>query len=68
MGALEKHYTVEEIAEAWSVSPATVRRIFRDEPGVVVLAVETKPGRRPYRTLRVPHSVLQRVHSAAQRA
>lgn len=68
MGALEKHHTVEEIAEAWSVSPATVRRMFRDEPGVIVLAVETRPGRRPYRTLRVPASVLQRVHAQMARA
>ena len=60
--ALEKHYTVNEIAEAWKLHPGAVRRLFAKEPGV--LAVSTKgvrPGVRQKHTYRIPESVLARV-------
>lgn len=65
---MERHYTVDEIAASLAVSSATVRRMFRDEPGVLRLSVEPKPGRRPYLTIRVPESVLSRVLLRAQGA
>jgi AraC-like DNA-binding protein len=59
---LERHLSIGEIAQAWGVSPATVRRLFEREPGV--LAVSTGNGRhkRRYTTLRIPESVAERVH------
>jgi hypothetical protein len=33
--ALERHYTVLEIAEMWSLSEKTVRRMFEQEDGVL---------------------------------
>jgi hypothetical protein len=51
----ERHYSVSEVATLWSLSRDSVRRIFRREPGVLVI------GER-YVTLRIPESVLERVH------
>ena len=39
----ERYYTVTEIAELWRVSTDTVRRLFEDEPGVIVIS-NSKPG------------------------
>jgi hypothetical protein len=33
----EQHYTPAEVAKLWRLDVETVRRIFQDEPGVVVL-------------------------------
>jgi hypothetical protein len=52
--------TVEEVTERLKVKEETVRRIFLDEPGVIVLCRPRK-GRRAYRTLRIPESVYARV-------
>jgi hypothetical protein len=44
------------------VSKDTVRRLFADEPGIIDLVRhETAQGRRRYRLLRIPDSVLDRV-------
>jgi predicted transcriptional regulator len=60
--ALERHYSVQEVSEMWTLSQSAVRDIFRSEPGVV--RIERPRGRyeRGYTTLRIPISVLQRVH------
>lgn len=61
--AMERHYSADEIAVAWNVSAESVRRIFRDLPGVVKLErPRVRKGARPYVTLRIPESVLSRVH------
>lgn len=61
--ALEQHYTVEQIAQAWAVSPVTVRRIFRDQPGVLKpKGRKTFLSARSYDALRIPASVAARVH------
>ena len=58
-----QHYTVKEIATMWKLSEDVVRRIFENEPGVLVLAEEKRNShRRRYRTLRIPASVLERVY------
>jgi len=56
----QRHYTASEVALMWGISLDTARRIFESEPGVLVINGEGT-GRR-YRTLRIPESVLQRVH------
>ena len=57
----ERHFSVEELSERWKMSDDFVRRLFLHEPGVVVF-FKQRPGRRVYRTLRIPESVAQRVH------
>ena len=32
---LEKHYTVEDVAELWSITKSMVRKLFLHEPGVL---------------------------------
>jgi DNA-binding transcriptional regulator LsrR (DeoR family) len=63
MGAFEQHYTVQEIAEKWHLSETVVRKIFRDEPGVIRIDSEERRFKRGYCTLRIPESVAMRVHS-----
>jgi predicted transcriptional regulator len=60
----ERHYTVQQIAELWGISPQSVRRLFDDEPGVLKLSLPrlVKHTRAPKVSLRVPASVLERVH------
>jgi hypothetical protein len=59
----ERHYTVKEIASLLNLSDDAVRKIFEEEPGVLVLGNAT-PGRgkRRYRTLRIPEKIVERVH------
>lgn len=52
--------TIDEIANRLKVNEATVRRLFLNEPGVLVICFP-KRGKRVYRTLRVPESVFRRV-------
>ena len=56
----EECLTVSDVAERLKLNPDTVRRLFRDEPGVIVISCPRK-GRRAYRTLRIPLSVYERV-------
>ncbi len=58
----ERHYTPAEIAAMWAVSYDTVLRIFKQEPGVLVLGEANGGGKRRYSTLRIPESVLQRAY------
>ena len=63
----ERHYSVEQLARMWHLSDDFVRRLFLSEQGVVVFH-RAKPGRRVYRTLRIPASVAQRVHRRMTKA
>lgn len=60
MAVTETIYTLAEVAERLKVNDDTVRRMFMKEPGVIVICFPRK-GRRLYRTLRIPESVLERV-------
>jgi hypothetical protein len=66
--AREKHYSIIEIAELWALSEKTVRKIFEGEPGVIHWCTEEKLHKRGYQTLRVPETVLYRVHRKLCRA
>lgn len=63
----ERHYAPSEVAKLWGLNIETIRRLFQDEPGVVVLQAPVKKGKRPYKTIRIPQSVLERVHKRLQR-
>jgi len=59
----ERHYTVSEISERWNLSTDAVRRLFQKEPGVLILGSRFGQRKRRYTTLRIPESVLERVHN-----
>jgi hypothetical protein len=58
----ERHYSVAEVAAMWHLSQDAVRKIFDHEPGVMVLGDQAPRHKRKYTTLRIPESVVQRVH------
>ena len=59
---VERHYAVTEIAEMWNLSADKVRELFVDEQGVLVIGERSPRRKRRYITLRIPQSVLERVH------
>lgn len=65
-GFTERHYAPSEVAERWNLNVETIRRIFQDEPGVLVFQSPVRKGRRSYKTIRIPESVLDRVHKRLQ--
>jgi len=58
----EPHYTVDQVAEMWSLSRDSVRRMFLSEPDVPKIARPGNRYKRPYVTLRIPENVLSRVY------
>jgi hypothetical protein len=61
--ALEKHYSIEEVRALWGLSDKTVKKLFREEKGVLRFGRPGSSTRRAHETLRIPQSVLLRVHS-----
>lgn len=59
----EQHFTVRDIAKLWKLSQQTVRRIFGDEPGVLIIERPETRNKRGYRTMSIPGSIVQRIHS-----
>jgi hypothetical protein len=66
--AMERHYSVEQIGELWGLSTRTVRKMFEDEPGIIVFGNTGSLKKRRYLTLRIPESVLLRVHRRLRKA
>ena len=60
--ALEQHFTVPEVARRWGMSEKSVRRFFANEPGVLKWGSPETRKKRAYCNLRIPESVLIRVH------
>lgn len=56
----ERIFTVADVADRLHVKEDTVRRLFLPEPGVIIISFPRR-GRRIYRTVRIPESVLSRV-------
>jgi len=63
----ERHFAVKELALLWAMSPAAIRRLFRNEPGVVRFGKSKKGHKRDYVTLRIPASVAERVYRRCTR-
>ncbi len=59
------HYSSKELASLWNLSDETIRRMFIREPGVMILQTN-RPGRRIYRTLRIPGWVAIRVRNRSK--
>jgi hypothetical protein len=64
----ERHFTPKELADSWGLDQSTVRRMFRDEEGVLRLPHLGRRGKRDYVTLRIPASVAARVHERRSRS
>jgi hypothetical protein len=67
MAPTERHYSVKELAEMWGLSPTAIRRLFRNEPGVLLFGKEKKGHQRSYVTLRIPANVVERVYRRCMR-
>ena len=67
IGLTERHFSANELAELWGLSPAAIRRMFRNEPGVLRFGKEKKGHQRDYVTLRIPLSVAERVYRRCMR-
>lgn len=61
--ALERHYTGAEVAKLWGLSLNTIYRIFSEVEGVIRYNGH-RGGSKRYVTMRIPESVLSRVHAA----
>lgn len=59
-GIDEVFLTPAEVGERLKIDDRTVRRLFLNEPGVIIICFPRK-GKRVYRTLRIPESVFNRV-------
>jgi len=57
----ERHYTTAEVGSAWGLSDDMIRRIFEREPDVIRRS-RSNPRTRKYVSMRIPESVMLRVH------
>lgn len=71
MLAHEQHYEPKELATLWGLSAEKVRRMFAEESGVMRIGEPSRRvGRklkRSYYSMRIPHSVAERVHERLSR-
>jgi hypothetical protein len=56
----EKHYTITDLKTQWSMGRETVRKLVKDEPGVVKIRMGRKQSNTTYS---VPESVARRIHT-----
>lgn len=59
----ERHFSPAELAELWSLSEDTIRRMFENESGVLIFENPSRNPARRRRTLRIPQFVAERVYS-----
>jgi hypothetical protein len=58
--SFEKHYRIGELAEMWGLGRETVRRLVKDDPGVIKIRM----GRKKSHTLySIPESAARRIHT-----
>jgi hypothetical protein len=60
--ALERHYTIAEIAKRWHMDYHTVRDRFEGQPGVLTWGPGERRFKRSHISMRVPESGMIRVH------
>jgi hypothetical protein len=59
-GAFERHYRIGELARMWRLGRETIRRLIKDEPGVIKIRMGC---RKAHTTYSVPESVARRIHT-----
>jgi hypothetical protein len=58
--SFEKHYRIGELAEMWGLGRETVRRLVKDDPGVI----KVRMGRNKTHTVySIPKSTARRIHT-----
>jgi hypothetical protein len=56
----EKHYRTSDLAELWGLGRETVRKLVKDDPGVI----KVRQGRKKvHTTYSVPESAAKRIHT-----
>jgi len=60
--AKEHQFAASELGELWGLSEDTIRELFEDEPGVLVMGWEDSRTKARCKMLRIPESVAVRVH------
>jgi predicted RNA-binding protein with PIN domain len=63
----EQHFTVKQIAALWGCSRELIRRLFRNEPGVLRVNRPSTRIKRGYTTMKIPKSVMEQVHKRMAR-
>ena len=58
--AFERHYRIGKLAELWGLGRETVRKLVKDEPGVIKIRMGLRKAHTIYR---VPESVARRIHT-----
>ena len=56
----ERHYRIGELAEMWGLGRETVRKLVKDDPGVVKIRLGRKMAHTMYS---VPASAARRIHT-----
>jgi hypothetical protein len=56
----ERHYRIGELAELWGLGRETVRKLVKDDPGVIKIKMGRKKAHTVYS---VPASVACRIHT-----
>jgi len=58
--AFEKHYRVSDLARLWGLGRETVRKLVKDDPGVIKIRMGRK---RAHTIYSVPESAAHRIHT-----
>jgi hypothetical protein len=58
--SFEKHYRIGELAEMWGLGRETVRRLVKDDPGVIKIRMGRKKTHTVYS---IPESAARRIHT-----
>ena len=56
----EKHYRVGELATLWGLGRETIRKLVKDDPGVIKIRLGPKKSHTSYS---IPESAAQRIHT-----
>ena len=58
--AFETHYRIGELARMWGLGRETIRRLVKDDPGVIKIRMGR---RKAHTTYSVPESAARRIHT-----
>jgi hypothetical protein len=56
----EKHYRVGELADLWGLGRETIRKLVKDDPGVIKIRMGRKKAHTFYS---IPESAVRRIHT-----
>ena len=57
---LEKHYRISDLARLWGLGRETIRKLVKDDPGVIKIRLGRKKAHTIYS---VPESAAHRIHT-----